>query len=655
MKFSRVAVVILVVVWGIVLLVPPLNLLLRAQVQGSDLIPFSVTPFMQNVPDFWSRAALRHPNEKSVLVQAALEQGEGIVTDETQRTKVRRLATLTQKYPDDPKLLVMQLHTLAHVFRPERVGGELDDYSEKETRGKGYVSPERTKQKTNFTPGDFQQALEICRQGRKVDPDNAYFDWMECFFLMQLWRDKEALAALEAAANKPRFDEYGLETVRQGVHARSIALGRLQVVEEKYGTVDRFDWSHSRIYRPLARLLAWEAIKARRRGDHDQAIKIVDSGSRTIALIRKSANTILPSMVIGAISEILWSPFWHDTMRSASFKNFDERKQFQYKALQEYVAAQGRPEFAVAARQSRKISREFQNEYNEYSQSILEADVSQSLWSIFCWQTGVLLLLTLLSGVSAYGLTVLGSRVLSTRDRLSLHSQLFPINREVCFGVLGMLASILSIYLAMITYMGFYLWKAGQELEGTFFEFMNFMQFDMPLLALYTTLGNIPKSDAPWRLIICGMPLLFAILYAVKSAIRWQQRQSSVPFKSPLVSKLTNGVLVPIFLLGWASLAINFKTEDEFPWRLLVSAGIVVCAACIFFAQYRRWHSLPQRRAAMGYGWQLLQRSLLVWLVVGSVLYLTIALVSLPMRLQAEVRMDRFLSVGEVKEGKILQ
>ena len=222
-------------------------------------------------------------------------------------------------------------------------------------------------------------------------------------------------------------------------------------------------------------------------------------------------------------------------------------------------------------------------------------------------------------------------------------------------GVLGMLAGILLVYLAMIVYTGFYLWRAGQELEGTFFEFMNFMQLDMPLLALYTTLGNVTTSDAPWRLIIFSMPLICAILHTVKGAIRWQQRQSGDPLRLSLINILTNGVLVPLLLLGWASLAINFKTEDEFPWRLLVWAGIIACAACIFFAQYRRWQSLPQRRAAVSYGWQLLQRSLLVWLVVGSMLYLTIALASLPMRLQAEARMDRFLSVGEVKEGKILR
>src|SRR5690606_13038368 len=126
--------------------------------------------------------------------------------------------------------------------RPERVAGELDDYSEIDERRKGYVSPERAKKKTNFTSADFQQALAICRQGRKIDPDNAYFDWMECFFLMHQWRDKEALAALETATAKQHFEEYGLETVRQGIQAWAVALGRQPVVEEKHGTINSFDW-----------------------------------------------------------------------------------------------------------------------------------------------------------------------------------------------------------------------------------------------------------------------------------------------------------------------------------------------------------------------------------------------------------------------------
>ena len=648
----------MVVVWGIVLLVPPLNLLLRAQVQGSDLARFSVTTFTQKVPNFWGKAALRYPNEKSVLVQAAQEQGDEPPTEATQREKVRHLAVLAKKYPDDPKLLVMQLHTLANLFRPERVAGELDDYSEKEKRGKGYVSPERKKQKTNFTKADFQQALSICGQGRKIDPGNAYFDWMECFFLMHQWRDKEALAVLEVAATKPRFEEYGLETVRQGIHALSIALGRLPIIEEKLGTVNSFEWSQTRVYRPLARLLAWEAIKARRSGNHAKAIEIVGAGTRTMSLMRKSANTTLPILVIEAITKILWSPFWYDTSRSGSFKDFEERQQLEYKALQEYVNAHGRPELGVAAYQTRKLNREFQDEFNKQTQGIVSQETSKILWGYFCWQTGVFFLISLLSTVGAYGVMALSCRSLFVQSKFLLQDKnpqpLFAI-QEVLFGVLGILAGILLVYLTMIAYMAFYLWKAGQELEGTFFEFMNFMQLDMPFLALYTTLGNIAKSDAPWRLIILGMPLLFAILYTVKSTIRWQQRQSGTPLKSPLSSKLANGVLMPVLLLAWASLAINFKTEDEFPWRLLVWTGIIVCAACIFFIHYRRWRSLPHRRAAISYGWQLMQRSLLAWLVVGSLLYLATGLATLPLRLQAEASMERFLSVGEVKEGKLLQ
>ena len=153
-KYSRLGIGVLIAVWATVLLVPPLQFSFRAQLQGSPLMWFSMLPTSQGLNGYWESHALTEPDNRDFLLQAALEyprssektrvikNGDhppetiiellpspvfpGAPARDSRREKVRRLAVLTKKFPQDATILAIYLR-LAYPYVLKREPGEMND------------------------------------------------------------------------------------------------------------------------------------------------------------------------------------------------------------------------------------------------------------------------------------------------------------------------------------------------------------------------------------------------------------------------------------------------------------------------------------------------------------------------------------------------
>ncbi len=111
-----------------------------------------------------------------------------------------------------------------------------------------------------FTPAELEQSIKIARQGRQLEPDNSFFDWMLAYFLFAARRDQEALAALDEGAGKPRYDSHVRDDIQAAIAVRELV--RPLLMEEK--AVLALSGRYAIIYHYYAsRLAAAEAARAK--------------------------------------------------------------------------------------------------------------------------------------------------------------------------------------------------------------------------------------------------------------------------------------------------------------------------------------------------------------------------------------------------------
>jgi hypothetical protein len=212
---------------------------------------------------------------------------------------------LIKQYPKEAWLIARRLKKAVGEMRSDRVGGELSDSYLDRNKAAGKPSPERDPKQLNFKPNELEEVIALARRGQKLEPDNAFFDWMLVYFLMSGWRDGEAWQVLSQAAKKPRFNDYEREWLQANLAAREWQLGRPLLVEEiqpLFLSVDT--WPYRSRQREMARILAWEGIKAERRGDHAKALQSYTDFARLMLGAGRQAHSQISALVYEAMGAI---------------------------------------------------------------------------------------------------------------------------------------------------------------------------------------------------------------------------------------------------------------------------------------------------------------------------------------------------------------
>jgi hypothetical protein len=104
--------------------------------------------------------------------------------------------------------------------------------------------------------------------------------------------------------------------------------------------------------------------------------------------------------------------------------------------------------------------------------------------------------------------------------------------------------------------------------------------------------------------------------------------------------KLFDWLLFLGCLAIWITFA--FMAETDWWWTGMLPLCIAITGLAML-GNFIRWRRRTHRRATIGYGFRLTQKSLWFWLVTASTLYVAILLLALPLRQQADASLDRYL------------
>ncbi len=196
--------------------------------------------------------------------------------EEFSRDLCHKIDEIRRRFPDAKNtvwLCALRAQWGLLWMRHNRLAGEMTDPDWKLHRAQGIAPPEKGNWAPNFTQRDVTEALEAVGQGARVEPNNAYWDWLRAQYLTYIGHDPEAWQALENGARKTRFEAHNREVMQGYVAAYEKTLGR-PLLPEEINVVRQTARDFSFLGRGMARILAWQALKAQRRGQHDQALKI---------------------------------------------------------------------------------------------------------------------------------------------------------------------------------------------------------------------------------------------------------------------------------------------------------------------------------------------------------------------------------------------
>ncbi len=200
--------------------------------------------------------------------------------------------SLVKRFPDQTWLIARRLKSAALYLRHNRLPGEFSGGYNAAKKTAGWPPPERLGTKPNFTSDELEKYVALARHGQKLEPDNDYFDWMEIYFLLSSWRDDEAWRVLDRAAQKARFDSHERDWKQVQIAAHEKLWQRPLSWEEKLLIERRFDYPSTRA---MGRIILWEIVKMRRRGDHKKALRNYDNVLRL--MLRAKWNSPNPDVL----------------------------------------------------------------------------------------------------------------------------------------------------------------------------------------------------------------------------------------------------------------------------------------------------------------------------------------------------------------------
>ncbi|HEY0076197.1 MAG TPA: hypothetical protein VGB77_18995 [Abditibacteriaceae bacterium] len=663
--------------WLSILLAPPLRQMFWMQLAGTELSSkygtvgyggWAYGPFWigKNEPDF---VLQEHSNDVRVLAVELENKFVKYSKPEKPRPFFKQYDQLINRYPHQSWLLARRLlHTIAWI-QHDRLGGELDDAYAAQRKSLGEASPERKKTKPNFTPAELNQALNLARRGQKMEPDNAFYDWVEAYLLFASWNDNAAWPIIKRASHKPRFDKHDREWAKAAVFWAKDRVGRPLLLEELiFIHITTYDyWLGQTRY--MGRIITWERMKASRRGKHQTALDISGDFAR---LMFKAAQQSYLGVEMGSLSSIgRMALRGDDNGQTKKIKSPPEedphRLEKYYKAraqlFADYANQHGRRalanEMMSASVESGKLMdvyRRTQSKELEYGMEPRPLIHAISIW----WAAGMLLLLlaTLLVLWLALSALLRWLKVpnlsIQQRDRM-----------KTCSAGVLIAAFFLSLGLWM-----------GVGWQTTFYiGFDNFL--DKPWLALsllffcFSLVQTIAFTD--WfceriarlhqehkqedRTDESGTKDRFHQRFKY-----WQKLQETrwVSWSIGLALDITAGALA----LWWICLLTGIVESIPIPadsffhfWPdqqfNLTSVHPLWALSAFMVVMVVRWTrflflSTIETKPRVAYQLRLLQQTFGAFLLTGSVAYCLLLLVSIPLRARANEQMNQIIERGEV-------
>jgi hypothetical protein len=151
----------------------------------------------------------------------------------------------------------------------------------------------------------LQQAIDVAQRGRRLEPDNSFYDWALMYFYFAGYRDAEAYRVLEEGSRKPRYDDHSYDEAISAIAAHEKV--RPLLWEEKMNLSSEIRFLQFAKSRELARLVSWQMWKAEKRGDHARAIEVRFNFARLCQPMLQGRNPLITGLVGMACRSIIWS------------------------------------------------------------------------------------------------------------------------------------------------------------------------------------------------------------------------------------------------------------------------------------------------------------------------------------------------------------
>ncbi len=163
---------------------------------------------------------------------------------------------------------------------------------------------------------DLHRVVLLLHQARNRDPGNAACDYLLAYSYLALHEDEQALAALEAATNKPRWNTANAQAATGMLRltdATNMAGPLVPIVAMAYHAAAEFPlFSHLRSF---TRTLVGIGEQLRAEGRHDQALTYYEAVIHLGHVMRVDAYSMIEGLIGTAITGIAAEPFLSDTKK----------------------------------------------------------------------------------------------------------------------------------------------------------------------------------------------------------------------------------------------------------------------------------------------------------------------------------------------------
>ena len=644
-------------IWAIIFSIPPLRACVKAMVNGSPWIHFTVLP-----RNWDSRFG---PNSPELPIRVHAIKG-GVDTFEwpSNFQALDKFDALLQKNPNLPWLIALRLQVTTIVFKTNRVGGELSDGRLPEHLKAGIPSPETNGEKANFTPEQMQCTLALCRLGEKLEPQNAFFSFMRACFLLMNWQDQKAWQAMDEAAHKTYWNDHYTEFINLYTHVTGKVVNRPLLPMEALNipAVSENPFPQSGELREMARIINWEGIKLKRADKNAQALQIWNNFHHTMFLAAQGDADAVDFVIDYAMMSIAQSGATYpdrngliarlkekpkNTASPFSKQGRIENEKLREKALNGFIAyAQKyhRPDLAKQisddAQQAHRLFQQSEK-YNDANFNVFYPSGKLHVQLQFhrLYLTGSFFFISVALLLSLFGSLfiwlILSCCHFFFRRKSTFTSRIVPpsckeniLGAEVCSGLWPLFCITVLIYLFE---------SITQNTASTLLPFT--IHFSLHhLIDTFLNIGGLLNNAGTtlqiWRSFILILPLLACGLYVLQKRVEWQAktdgkkvwsgwallrqfftRRWDVKFIRALLGWLGKKIYVLLLFAGWIALA-NLTQESSLPVFLLAIAIIFVLITTIVLMLH------ASRRAPLEYSLQLFQRSVAGWICASSVLVL---------------------------------
>lgn len=615
------SVILLVVIWAGVLLTPKLRLILGSQIASFQ--NWDVRTQREKVE--LKKLVQEYPNDPRILAVRVETIPNAERIEGFQKARLHNYDALIKKFPREAWLIKNRLRfSVLGVF-------DIDTGMKYQSQPKSWLSQT-----------EILQALKIAEGGARLEPENSFYDWMRAIFFFGLKRPQDALRALHEGARKPHFDD-GVDADMKNKLAVQ-ALQGAQLWEDRNLTLAAIMLPHYAPIRTANYGAVWQATLAERQGNHQRALEICGDQMRLAEIMRHDSKLVISELVAQNLSIIIWDDLTRriGKVEKAPIAQGENKQQTQAvaHAFAIYAQKHDRPDLAKMALQQASLFKAIDLGQWLGSEQFYVLSAGQDMREIYRWKwIGLVILHALFWCTLACCIAVGLQRLAKWRFKSISEKSDVPLSDT------DVIAGAIFVALAFGTVL-FAAWRI-LHLEAIS-DWMMFAAHGFDLSPI--------KAFNSW---LPYVPLTLAMIYGFISALWRGRKAGSTPStmkQGGCVISACLFVLVLSATVAFVSLQIQSAQQMNLDVWAITSwiglfAPVFVCLVPIFYLAWRfgrAWFASFSRAFLWLHRSQLISQTLLVLLVALSGAYLFTSVASLPIRHEANARLDDFLARGEV-------